>query len=90
MIDVFLCCTFHRCDFDSQGPLSHPATFVIGLQVQESTLGWLVGVTAATALHLGPALLPLQGQIKHVLTAVFAAPSKVWPLADPLYFASTD
>ena len=60
--------------------LSHSAASVDALQVQETTLGWLVGVTAATALHLGPALLPLQGQIKRVLTALFAAPSKVWPL----------
>lgn len=47
------------------------------LQVQEATLDWLLGVTAATALHLGPALLPFKAQIKRVLTALFAAPSKV-------------
>lgn len=47
------------------------------MQVQETTLDWLVGLAAATALHLGPAILPLKSQITRVLKALFAAPSKV-------------
>ncbi len=47
------------------------------MQVQETTLDWLVGLAAATALHLGPAILPLKIQIIRVLKALFAAPSKV-------------
>jgi len=47
------------------------------MQVQETTLDWLVGLAAATALHLGPAILPLKIQINRVLKALFAAPSKV-------------
>lgn len=46
-------------------------------QVQETTLDWLVGLAAATALHLGPAILPLKGQITRVLKALYNAPSKV-------------
>ncbi|DBA73425.1 TPA: hypothetical protein ACH3X1_011462 [Trebouxia sp. C0004] len=45
-------------------------------KVQETTLDWLVGLAAATALHLGPAILPLKSQITRVLKALFAAPSK--------------
>ena len=55
------------------------------MQVQETTLDWLVGLAAATALHLGPAVLTLNGQIVQVLKALFAAPSKAshrhWQLA---------
>ncbi len=47
------------------------------MQVLETTLDWLVGLAAATALHLGPAILPLKSQIIRVLKALFAAPSKV-------------
>lgn len=46
-------------------------------QVQETTLDWLVGLAAATALHLGPAVLPLKSQIMRVLKALYSAPSKV-------------
>lgn len=49
------------------------------MQVQETTLDWLVGLAAATALHLGPAILPQKSQITRVLKALFAAPSKVYP-----------
>ena len=49
------------------------------MQVQETTLDWLVGLAAATALHLGPVILPLKSQINRVLKALFAAPSKVLP-----------
>ncbi|KAL0045726.1 hypothetical protein WJX82_002854 [Trebouxia sp. C0006] len=45
-------------------------------KVQETTLDWLVGLAAATALHLGPVILPLKSQINRVLKALFAAPSK--------------
>ncbi|KAL0043408.1 hypothetical protein WJX79_003790 [Trebouxia sp. C0005] len=45
-------------------------------KVQETTLDWLVGLAAATALHLGRAILPLKSQITRVLKALFAAPSK--------------
>lgn len=47
-------------------------------QVQETTLDWLVGLAAATALHLGPAVLPLKSQIIRVLKALYSAPSKVF------------
>ena len=46
-------------------------------QVQETTLDWLVGLAAATSLHLGPAVLPLKSQIMRVLKALYRAPSKV-------------
>ena len=46
-------------------------------QLQETTLDWLVGLAAATALHLGPAILPLKSQIIRVLKALYSAPSKV-------------
>lgn len=46
-------------------------------QVQETTLDWLVGLAAATALHLGSAILPLKSQIIRVLKALYNAPSKV-------------
>lgn len=46
-------------------------------QVQETTLDWLVGLAAATALHAGPAILSLKGKIVQVLKALFTAPSKV-------------
>ncbi|KAL3134782.1 hypothetical protein ABBQ32_007768 [Trebouxia sp. C0010 RCD-2024] len=45
-------------------------------KVQETTLDWLVGLAAATALHLGPAILPLKGQIVRVLKVLYSAPSK--------------
>ncbi len=51
------------------------------MQVQETTLDWLVGLAAATALHLGPAVLLLKAQIMRVLKALFAAPSKVGHLS---------
>ena len=59
------------------------------MQVQETTLDWLVGLAAATALHLGPVILPLKSQINRVLKALFAAPSKVTPFPPaPLPMAS--
>lgn len=54
------------------------------MQVQETTLDWLVGLAAATALHLGPAILPMKSQITRVLKALFAAPSKVTLPPPPL------
>ena len=53
----------------------------IVLQVQETTLDWLVGLASATALHLGPAILPLKAQIVRVLKALFTTQSKVSTLA---------
>ena len=74
-----LCCALARCTVCRCYTYFHNSlnSDCADMQVQETTLDWLVGLAAATALHLGAAILPLKTQITRVLKALFAAPSKV-------------